>query len=269
MKTTRRGFLSVSGAALTSGALLGVSHALNAQEETAGDSSKPTAQNQGFALCELFTSEGCSSCPPADALLRDIDRVARKSALPIAVLSYHVDYWNRLGWTDPFSAKEYSERQRAYSKLLKDSVYTPQLVINGTTSLVGSRRRDAVQAVSKSMQKRAPVDLSLQADLSTSGTVSVEYSAEGAKADDRINIAVLQSFAESDVPKGENAGRTLQHVNVVRLLKSTRLDSGASKTIEVTLPVDVESKCDRLVAFVQRPATGEVLGMTETDLVSS
>src|ERR1700685_382630 len=115
----------------------------------------------GFVLIELFTSEGCSSCPPADALVARIQE--ENNNKPVYILSFHVDYWNHLGWKDPFSSAAFSDRQKNYANRLNlQSVYTPQVVVNGQTEFVGSDEDRMKNAIENSLQKKSAVLLSLQ-----------------------------------------------------------------------------------------------------------
>ncbi len=113
---------------------------------------KPTAVNKGFAVVELFTSEGCSSCPPADELVARIQKEYKDQ--PVYILAFHVDYWNRLGWRDVFSNAGYSARQSEYAKYLNlPQVYTPQIVVNGKKEFVGSEEGTLRDAIKNSLQK--------------------------------------------------------------------------------------------------------------------
>ena len=115
------------------------------------------------AVVELFTSQGCSSCPPADALLRKIHEYAEENKLPVYVLSFHVDYWNRLGWTDPYSDPTYTQRQRAYARHFgTDRVYTPQMIVGGEREFVGSNGKQAGVALQESLQASARVKVSVE-----------------------------------------------------------------------------------------------------------
>ncbi|MEL7087271.1 MAG: DUF1223 domain-containing protein, partial [Planctomycetota bacterium] len=123
-----------------------------AAEPSADEGAAIPIHNTPFAVVELFTSEGCSSCPPAEAVLNRLDRDARQGHQRIFTLAFHVDYWNRLGWTDPFSDRAYSDRQRDYAVTLRErSIYTPQMVVNGTTGFVGSHARRAGQEIGRAL----------------------------------------------------------------------------------------------------------------------
>jgi hypothetical protein len=222
-------------------------------------------------LLELFTSEGCSSCPPADRLLEMLDRKQPVAGADLIVLSEHVDYWNSLGWRDPFSSSEYSARQQDYTdKYNFDGVYTPQLVVDGRFGLVGSDGSKASSAIQKAIRgRKIPIEISrvsrdgnqvtarieVRADQSFKGTPAILY------------VAIADNQAESHVAHGENAGRTLTHVAVTRLLKqvgSVDLDSASAS--DVTLSVQPEANGSRLVAFVQDPHSGHVIGVAEQRL---
>lgn len=223
-------------------------------------------------LVELFTSEGCSSCPPADALLQKLD------SQPIAgdqliVLSEHVDYWNHIGWTDPFSARAYSERQSAYGRHFGlESVYTPQMVVDGTDEFVGGSLRDAERAFDR-VRKTPKASLKLS-DLHVQdgvlhGRVHIsELPTNARKAD--VVIVVALNHAESQVARGENAGRRLTHVAVVRSLHRIGvLQAGKSFSEELSIPVDRSLDLNnlRVIAFLQEQGPGRVWGAAEAAAV--
>jgi hypothetical protein len=220
-------------------------------------------------LVELFTSEGCSSCPPADALLQQLDRSQPVAGAQLIVLSEHVDYWNHIGWTDPYSSRLFSDRQSAYSDRFRlNSVYTPQMVVDGTTQFVGNDSRLATQAIQKALtQQRVPVRVS-EISLETPNLLrahvearALTESAKAAKAD--IYLVVALDHAESQVLRGENGGRRLTHVGVVQsLTKIGRMET--SKGFAQDVRVKFDSKTDlgnlRVIAFVQEAGQHQVLG---------
>lgn len=211
----------------------------------------------GFAVVELFTSEGCSSCPSADKNLENIADEARKSQRPIYCLSYHVDYWNQLGWTDPFSDVRYTERQSLYAKHFKArGVYTPQMVVNGQVEFVGSRGKDAARAIDAAVKSQAAASLQLTAHISgnKSPAVSVTYELAGESADSVLHIALVQRVGERDVSSGENAGRKLRHANIVRaVITIERPESKGAQTIEA--PKDFHAEDFGVIAFLQHKDT--------------
>jgi len=217
-------------------------------------------------LVELFTSEGCSDCPPADALLAELDAQSVPGAQAI-VLSEHVDYWNYIGWTDPYSSHSYSERQSAYDNHFGlSTVYTPQMVVDGTQEFVGSdvsRARAALEKAEAGV--KIPVRIShLRFENRTALRATVEAGPlpeSSPKAG--VFVVVALNRAESAVARGENAGRHLTHVAVVRnLLKVSDLNPGATFSKEVSVKVEngVDPGNVRLIAFVQEPGPGRVLG---------
>ena len=219
-------------------------------------------------LVELFTSEGCSSCPPADRFLQTLDGQPIQGA-DMIVLSEHVDYWNHIGWKDPYSASFYSQRQSAYAKRFGlDSVYTPQMVVDGTSEFVGSNSGQADKAFRKALGvPKIPVHLSsISADASNTLHAHLETgtldSSFGSREAD-VYVAVALNRAESQVSAGENSGHRLAHVSVVKsLTKIGALKQGQvlAQDVQLKLEPGSDSRSLRLIAFVQEPRQGRVLG---------
>ena len=217
-------------------------------------------------LVELFTSEGCSSCPPADRLLQQLDQSQPIAGAHIIVLSEHVDYWNSIGWKDPYSSSFFSERQSAYaSRFGLSSVYTPQMVVDGSTEFVGSDARHANQAMENARRTdKLPVRLTLLA--LDKGTVRAHVETDAApngKAD--VFLALALNRADSDVSRGENSGRHLSHVSVVQILERVgSLEPGKtfSKDVEMKMPPHDNLSNLRAIAFVQESGPGKILGAT-------
>jgi hypothetical protein len=213
-----------------------------------------------IAIVELFTSEGCSSCPPADRLLLDL---ADRDDARLFPLAFHVDYWNRLGWTDPFSDAAYSERQRAYARPVGSSrVYTPQMIVNGGEEFVGSRRVEAERAIQRALDAPALATIGLSATVDGSH-VRIDYDVTDAPSASVLHLVLVQRQAEQAVPRGENAGRTLRHANVVRALKTVPAGSG-SQTL--TLPSDLDAENAAVVAYAQAPGMRQVVGASRATL---
>ena len=204
-------------------------------------------------VVELFTSEGCSSCPPADALLTELAK--RPNVL---ALSFHVDYWDRLGWKDPYSSREATERQNHYATLLVlATVYTPQIVVDGKWQAVGSDRADVEHALGLAQRQRRDVPVTLVLDR---GRAQI---ALGPGAD-IVPVAVLLIGFDrrhvTVVKRGENGGRTLAHVDVVRGIEQSAQFAGSAGEIEAS----IRWNCDRITAVVQA-ADGRVLGVAVRD----
>lgn len=224
-------------------------------------------------LVELFTSEGCSSCPPADRLLQVLDEKQPAAGAELIVLSEHVDYWNGLGWKDPFSSRQYTARQQDYSNRYNlDGVYTPQLVVDGRYGFVGSDGRRASSAIQSAIRERKiPIAISNVTINENQVTARVQSSADqnfkGVRA--VLYVALADNRQESHVAHGENAGRSLAHVAVTRVLKligTIDLDSPSTKEVALLVPPGSVASGSRLVAFIQDPKSGHVLGVTEQKL---
>jgi hypothetical protein len=224
-------------------------------------------------LVELFTSEGCSDCPPADALLEKLDRSQPVSDAELVVLSEHVDYWDDAGWRDPYSSHEYSERQNAYAgQFSLDSVYTPQMVIDGRFELVGSDERRALAAIANAAKTtKVPVSISA-VHLETPSVVNLHINAgqlpsSFATASAEVWIAAADESDASHVSSGENAGRNLKHIAVLRsLTRVGALDRSSEFSRDVRININQGSAAGlRLVAIVQEPA-GRVLGVASARL---
>lgn len=218
-------------------------------------------------LVELFTSEGCSSCPAADRVLEQLQAAQPVSNATVVPLSEHVDYWNYIGWTDPFSSSAFSDRQRGYARSLRlDSIYTPQMIVDGRTEFVGSDKPRAEAAIARAAAA-AHAHVRLR-PLTTGNSVSVQVTVDGIPAvrnGDAVDIvlAVTEDNLRSHVSRGENSGRDLPHVAVVRQLRSVgTATSGKTFTTNAVLPLDSRWKRRDLsvAAFVQERDDRRVLG---------
>ena len=217
-------------------------------------------------VLELFTSQGCSSCPPADRLLTELARDPDLAGKVIP-LSLHVDYWNYIGWTDPFSSAGFSERQRRYAGELSGRVYTPQLVVDGRYEAVGSQRSEVRELVARALAAPPAGRVELSATPPADGRVAVTVSAAlAAEADSEraeLVVALFEDGLDTSVPRGENAGRDLHNDGVVRRLERvfTVTPEGGSKREVLTLPVEPGWRPENLgvAAFLQDAGSLEVL----------
>ncbi len=214
----------------------------------------PANQNPGFALVELFTSEGCSSCPPADA---NLARIAGRD--DVYALSFHVDYWDYLGWRDPWSDARWSARQNRYARVMRSSnVYTPQIVVNGVRQLLGSDAAATDQAIASALDTPALAKIDLSVRRGTDRhEIAASWRVDGAPADALLELAFVRAAASDHATRGENAGRELSHVNVVRALSTQTLDARGSgrKTLRVA-----DADATRVVVWVQDARSLAVLG---------
>jgi hypothetical protein len=222
-------------------------------------------------LVELFTSEGCSSCPPADLLLSRLMQESPIEGVPIVALGFHVDYWDRLGWKDRFSSAAFTERQNQYAAAWKtDRIYTPQAVVDGRFEFVGTDVRKVVSAIAES-GARPHATVSVRVD--PSGLVAAPTLAltvmppPGVSMSGEIWLAIAEDGLASDVKAGENANRRLEHAGVVRRLdRIGKLTSGLAFSLDdYTLKRDPSWKSGalRAVVIVQDPKTRAIKGVGE------
>ena len=216
-------------------------------------------------LVELFTSEGCSSCPPADALLQQIDGTQTGAGQLIVGISEHVTYWNSLGWSDPFSSAIYTDRQNAYGeKFGLDSVYTPQMVINGAQQVLGSSYAEVTRAIQKENEQPVRVALHIVSASVAGSTLTVTFSTTGdASVQGADVVAVLADDTDrSSVLRGENSGRTLAHISVARSLVRVAKVQAAEQTVKIRIPLSFRAtEKHHLILFAQAAGNGRVLGI--------
>jgi len=225
-------------------------------------------------VVELFTSEGCSSCPPADALLARLDGAQLKGNVQLIALEEHVDYWNDLGWTDPFSSRDWTSRQNAYAGVLGNrNPYTPQMVVDGTVEFLGSHPQQARQAILEAASKpKVPVILEPRnAGKTGTGDFSVKVGKlEGTAKHDTAEVwlAITETGLHSVVTRGENAGEELRHAAVVRTMRKIGEAKGDGETSfagDVSVPLQKEWELENLkaVLLVQEKKSRRILGAAE------
>lgn len=213
-------------------------------------------------LVELFTSEGCSSCPPADKVLMTLQNDQLVPNTEVITLGFHVDYWDSGSWRDRFSSREYTRRQEAYADRLKtDGTYTPQIVVDGAFEFVGSNRAIANGTIAKSaLQPKGTVDLKIDGP-----TLTASIAGLNEHADATVYLAVAESGLSNKVSGGENSGTTLEHASVVRQFKPVGSISGKQDegNFSVQLPVNAGWKAEnvRYVLLVQEDASLKVLAV--------
>ncbi len=219
--------------------------------------------DKGFAVVELFTSEGCSSCPPADELISRIQR--ESSGKPVYILAFHVDYWNRLGWKDQFSSAAFSQRQNKYAEWMKSSsVYTPQAVVNGNKEFVGADESTLRKAVGDGLNKAVSSEVSLKNVKISRNRIVLEYRTGGVTAGTSLLLAVIQKAGVSKVLRGENGGRTLSHVQIVRNLQTIELGQELNGSASLDIPIGINSDNLEVIAFIQRNNNGEIIAATKS-----
>lgn len=246
-----------SKVAATTAAFIAISIGFSAEHRTVRAAPVATP-----IVVELFSSEGCSSCPPADAFLRKLERSQPVSGVAVLPLEFHVDYWNYLGWKDPFSKSEYSERQQRYAESLKNhKVFTPELIVQGSDVLEGADEDGATTTIRTAAQRPlAHVELTLDGD-----KVNVKVTnAPGDDADEIYDVwmAVTESGLSTNVADGENRGRRLAHGPIVRnFVHVGRVAKGAF-TGQVTAALDPGWKRPNVkrVVFVQGNTSRRIVG---------
>jgi len=209
------------------------------------------AEPKALTVVELFTSQGCSSCPPADAYLGELARRGVESG--VLPLSMHVDYWDYLGWKDTFSSPAATARQRRYATAMRlRYVYTPQIVIQGALQTTGSNRVDAAAKIAEAA--RLPhIDVDLSAD---GGRLRIGLAGNTAADPAEVVAVAFDRAVETVIRRGENRGKTITYHNVVRAIRKLGVWSGAADTIEAEMIDDT----DAVAVIVQRPDGGPILG---------
>jgi len=227
-------------------------------------------------LVELFTSEGCSSCPSADDVLR---RLAERQPVPgveILVMSEHVDYWNSLGWSDPFSSAQFSERQNAYARARgRDDIYTPQMIVDGHEEFVGNDWDEAVGAVSRAGQKaKAWLDVTRISSDGTNLRLHVRMNPIPGRASGEVAemyLAITENNLSTKVASGENKGRQLAHTGVVRKLNRIgHADTGKIFDAEPSIRLDRRWKLSdlRILVFAQERQSRRILAASIVSVLS-
>jgi hypothetical protein len=217
-----------------------------------GSAQTRTAAQPAAVLAELFTSEGCNSCPPADALLEILLHQQPIEGVYVIAMSEHVTYWDHQGWKDPFGSQQFTARQQQYGRRFNlDSIFTPQLVIDGMHQVVGSDKRAIEEALLEAIKTPKPA---LNVEV-TSGDAVVNASASGpglaGDKDAELWFALTEDHLVVDVKRGENANKTMKHSGVVRVLQSAGSVEVSSKRVSFELSPEWKRENLRVVAFVQ------------------
>ncbi|MBS1748183.1 MAG: DUF1223 domain-containing protein [Bacteroidetes bacterium] len=214
---------------------------------------------KGFAVVELFTSEGCSSCPPADKAVAEL---LKQHTNNVYVLEYHVDYWNDLGWKDPFSNAAYLSIQKKYAQHFKlASLYIPQVVVNGSEQFVGSDVKKLNNVVNKCLQQTTSKNVNIKANRNNDKII-IQYTTNVAGV--VIRFALVQLQAVDKISNGENSGATLHHVNIVRDIEN--IQAFKSGNVAIKLPANFTDANFKVIAFVQDVNDDKIIAATATDI---
>ena len=230
----------------------------------------PDAISAAPVLVELFTSEGCSSCPPADRLLQQLNGRESGHGARIIGISEHVTYWDHLGWRDPFSSDTVTERQNAYgTRFHLDSVYTPQMVVNGRAQLVGSDAAGVLKAI-EAQGAAGPAHLQIRTARASSEGLAILVGLDGVPKDSAdLYVVIAEDMASTPVRHGENSGRTLTHVSIARSLSRVAVaDGNAEMTLRIPAVElrSTEGSKRHVIVFAQGRHTGPVLAVDSTPL---
>ncbi|MBC7795297.1 MAG: DUF1223 domain-containing protein [Pyrinomonadaceae bacterium] len=274
-------FLSLIAAVITVGVFSATKTSSVNSAETIAPQTATTQTNivngksaKKAVIVELFTSEGCSSCPPADETLSFIEREQPFANVEVIALSQHVDYWNQLGWKDPFSSQQFSLRQGEYSQHFgkNGSIYTPQMVVDGNREFVGSNMKaaqDAITEAAKNQKGDVLIEVGNVEKDATTANVKLENLPQITKGDSAVLlIAVTENNLANSVSSGENSGRKLAHTAVVRSLSNAGSVNNETKTISSTVQIGKNLKREnvKIVAFVQETGSRKILGASSIPL---
>lgn len=231
--------------------LLGLAMSFGFQED---------AKNPGepFAIVELFTSEGCSSCPAADELLEEMTTILQKEGKNVLGLSFHVTYWDRLGWQDPYSAEIFTERQKKYMQILGlGNYYTPQAVVNGQAEFIGSNPFKFRELVTAATSNVSPIKIEGQAGMGN-GQVNIHYESSKETGNAVMNVALVENSVQKFVERGENKSRTLKHFNVVRVFSTEALKLNGDITL--AWPEGLQAEKASIILYAQNAKTYKIIG---------
>lgn len=228
------------------------------------------AEPAGVAVVELFTSEGCSSCPSADRLLQKIVETHKQTGSSVYCIGWHVDYWDRLGWTDRLADRRYTQRQQMYAQKLElQAVYTPQTIVNGTDEFVGSDAKLSTQSIASGLRTpaRHRVQLTVRRG-KTADAADIDYSVSPAAPGQLLQLVLVETGLKTEVKAGENQGESLVHANAARAWTTVRLGKENGGTAALMLPTGARESAVRVIAFVQSPETLSVSGAADAAWVA-
>lgn len=220
-----------------------------------------------MVLVELFTSEGCSSCPPADRALTFLQKEQPNSEAEIITLAFHVDYWDDLGWKDEFSSPLYTQRQQFYSRKFRlNSIYTPQMVVDGNFEFVGSDMGKAQKCISETLKaQKAKIEISKIENILKVNITDVPKS-----SDSTVYLAIAEDDLASDVKRGENSGNRLEHDSVVRELRLLGKIEESKRNFSTEFPLHLNPNWKpenlKLVVFIQVNQSREIIGVNSLNL---
>lgn len=219
---------------------------------------------EGFVVMELFTSQGCSSCPPADSVLEKFALENNPNVIPLA---FHVDYWNYIGWKDPFSKAEFSERQRHYAQMMNlQGCYTPQLIINGKYELVGSKEKAIQNLVNDELAIKKLSSINMKHPILKENQLSIEYDIDTIVPNTVVNVALVKKKELTNIKRGENNGLKQTSYNIVYDFKSVANTKKTSNKSSFEFKKDWLTSDFMIVAYLQNTKTGSILAGAKVEI---
>jgi len=248
--------------------ILGISFSLLIPMTAVSNAQTEAKPERSPVLVELFTAEGCSSCPPADTLLGKLEHLQPVSGAQIIILGEHVDYWDKDGWHDRFSSHDYTERQTQYATKLHVSsgIFTPQMIVDGTDQFVGNDAQHALKSITTAAQT-PKISLTVTNVTVDGRRVSAEVSAPPSSFKGDLYAALVDPVDATDVKKGENGGKHLEHAGVVRTMQrigSLKDLAAGPRKFNLNAPSDAVPGGMRVVVFAQRSDMGPIVGAVST-----
>ena len=232
-----------------------------------GEQTSNVKENTGFAVVELFTSQGCSSCPPADAYLSHLIKQAKLKKQQIIALSFHVNYWNRLGWKDPYSDQRFTQRQQRYAEVFaNNTIYTPQMIVNGNKAFESPRQNVIDQGIKIGLNTPAHFQIQISDVKKEENQLGFTINLNEPANDLHLNLALVEKGLTTMIKAGENGGKKLTHNNVVRSFVTSSLKNETQITGKLAIPRDMVIKNASLIAYLQSPDTMKILGASQFTL---
>ena len=224
--------------------------------------------DNAFIVLELFTSQGCSSCPAADAQLEKISKMAREKHLPLYALAFHVDYWDHLGWKDGFSSQQYTARQYQYGRAFsKRNIYTPQMIVNGRYEFVGSDAAAYDTYINKALSQKPEQLLELKGSYTISGDeLDIDFNIPG-NFSGYANIALVQDEAGINIKAGENSGRSIKYTNIVRGFRQIDCSDKEHMHLKMEKPGSMQNNNFMIIIYLQNKDDMHIAAVTRAVLI--
>jgi len=224
--------------------------------------------DNSFVVLELFTSQGCSSCPAADAQLEKISQMAREKHLPLYALSFHVDYWDHLGWKDSFSDEKYTARQYQYGRAFsRRNIYTPQMIVNGRYEFVGSDAAALDTYINKALKQKSRTQSKLKSSYSiSSDQLEINFNVPD-NFNGFANLALVQGAAKINIKAGENSGRSIKYTHIVRAFRQIDCRDQGKESLKIEKPEDLSTDNMVIIVFLQNKNDMHIVAATRSILM--